>query len=256
MAWSAWHYRAVSHALRQLAAVPALSGLLILAACTWSGNSAPDVSRLDWRFDRLDRVGGLRLQIEGAPRLIPTLAGPAVAFDGVDDALFIDLHPLAEARTFTIEAIFRPDGGAFEQRWLHLAEAPEGRAPGDFRAVDSGPRFLFEIRVVEGGWYLDSFAAGEGYNKALIFPEKVHPLGRWFHVAQSYDGRTYRSYVDGVLQGEAEIAFRPQGPGYSSVGTRINRRSYFKGAVYSARFTRQALPRSAFMKVPAGLRQP
>ena len=47
--------------------------------------------------------------------------------------------------------------------------------------------------------------------------------------------------LGGELQGEAEIAFTPQGEGAASVGTRINRRNYFKGAIRQARFTPRAL---------------
>ncbi|WP_052208452.1 LamG domain-containing protein [Croceibacterium mercuriale] len=205
-----------------------------------------------WQFDDLRRVGGAATRVEGDPQVIQTAAGPAMQFDGKDDALFIESHPLAGAREFTIEAIFRPDGGAFEQRWLHLAEAADDVPAGTYSPVPpSGPRMLFEIRVVGDRWYLDAFATGPGYNKALIVPEKTFPIGQWHHVAQVYDGRTYRSYVDGVLQAEADIAFQPQGPGYASVGTRINRRDYFNGAVLSARFTRSALTPEQFMRKPA-----
>lgn len=232
------------------------AALCLLAACAPGAgvtDSRPGQQIL-WRFDRLDRIGGVPAHVEGEPRLIGTPAGKAAAFDGLDDALFVDAHPLAGAESFTIEAVFRPDGGAFEQRWLHLAEVPGPRQPGDFTAAPpSGPRFLFEIRVVETGWYLDAFVAGPGYNKALIVPEKVYPLGRWYHVAQVYDGTTYRSYVNGELQAEAEIAFKPQGPGYSSIGTRINRRSYFNGAIFLARFVPRALQPAEFLPLPAGL---
>lgn len=235
-----------------------LAGALALALAGCTGTHLPPAASdasVSWRFDNLESVGGLPVHREGAPWLERTPAGPAVAFDGIDDALYLGTHPLAGAETFTIEAIFRPDGGAFEQRWLHLAEVPGGPAADDFRAAPpSGPRFLFEIRVVEDGWYLDAFAAGPGYNKALIAAGKRFPLGRWYHVAQSYDGRVYRSYVDGVLQAEAEIAFRPQGGGYASVGTRIDRRSYFAGAVFAARFSRKALTPASFMSLPPGLR--
>lgn len=208
-----------------------------------------------WRFDQLTTVGGLPVRHEGEPRIVETAAGPAIQFDGRDDALFLDEHPLAGAATFTIEAIFRPDGGVFEQRWLHLAEADSAAPLGAYPPVNaSGPRFLFEIRVVPGGWYLDAFTSGPGYRQALMFPDKLHPVGRWYHVAQTYDGRTYRSYVNGVLQGEAPLAFAPQGPGYSSIATRINRRDYFRGAVYSARFTHRALRPAEFMKLPERLR--
>ncbi|WP_292225982.1 LamG-like jellyroll fold domain-containing protein, partial [Brevundimonas sp.] len=174
----------------------------------------------------------------GAPRLIDSPWGQAVWFDGAGDALFIDNHPLAGARTFTFEALFRPDGGAFEQRWFHLESDPAPDAP--------EARMLFEVRIVEQGWYLDTFAFGPGYRQPLIFPDRIHPLGQWSHVAQTFDGATYRAYVNGVLQGEAPLAFRPQGPGRASVGIRINRVYPFRGAVRQGRFTPTALPPERF----------
>jgi hypothetical protein len=109
---------------------------------------------------------------------------------------------------------------------------------------------LFEIRVVKDRWYLDAFTTGPGYNKALIMPAKTFPVGFWYHVAQVYDGRTYRSYVNGKLQAEADISFQPQGPGYASLGARINGRDYFNGTVLSVRFTRSALTPGQFMPRP------
>lgn len=214
-----------------------LAAPLGLAACA-SLPAAAVPGQTVWTFDRLSTIGGETTHVEGAPRIIASPFGPAVQFDGVDDALFIDRHPLAGAAAFTFEAVFRPDGGAFEQRWFHLQsdEAPGG----------PGTRIMFEIRVVEGGWYLDAFTKGEGYNKPLIETTKLHPIGQWAHVAQTFDGTTYRSFVNGVLQTEAEIAFKPQGPGRSSVGTRINRVNYFNGAVREARFTPRALTRDQF----------
>jgi hypothetical protein len=49
----------------------------------------------------------------------------------------------------------------------------------------------------------------------------------------------FRSYVNGVAAGEAEVAFTPQGEGAASLGTRINRRNYFKGAIRQARLRRE-----------------
>jgi hypothetical protein len=205
---------------------------------------APAPPQIVWTFDRLDAIGGMPTRVEGDPVLIDSPFGRAVKFDGVDDALFIDQHPLAGAATFTLEALFRPDGGAFEQRWLHLAqEAPDtGAAPG----TPASSRIMFEIRVVEGGWYLDAFTKGPNHSRTLALPDKLHPIGRWTHVAQTCDGNNYRSYVDGALEGEAAIDFTPQGPGRTSVGTRINRVSYFNGALREARFTPRALTPAAF----------
>lgn len=197
-----------------------------------------------WTFDNLKRIGGLDVRSEGAPRVIRSPLGRAIEFDGVDDVLFLDAHPLAGAGRFSFEVLFRPDGGAFEQRWFHLesAEAPPV-APGTGRT-----RILFEIRVVGQSWYLDAFMRGEGYNHPLIVPDKLFPVGRWYHVAQSYDGTTYRSYVDGVLQAEAVVAFTPQGPGRACVGMRMNKVNPFRGAVRQAAFTRgEALPPGRFV---------
>ena len=196
-------------------------------------------------------VGGLATRVEGDPRIIDTPVGKAIEFDGVDDALWVEQHPLAGAATFTFEAIFRPYGGAIEQRWFHLAERnPDTGLLTGAAAPDSSARFLFELRVVKGThWYLDAFVNGPGYNKALMFPDKLHPIGQWYHVAQTFDGRTFRSYVNGELQGEAGIPFTAQGQGAASVGTRINRMSYFHGAVRGARFTHAALAPDQFMKV-------
>ena len=61
-----------------------------------------------WTFDRLDQIGGHSATILGHPRVIDTPQGKAVQFNGVDDAIFLDVHPLAGAATFTWEVVFRP----------------------------------------------------------------------------------------------------------------------------------------------------
>jgi hypothetical protein len=221
----------------------ACTGALFLA----TGCLAADApGQTVWLFDNLHTIGGLPVQVEGHPRIVETPAGKAVQFNGVDDALFIDKHPLAGAKTFTFEAIIRPDGGAFAQRWFHLAEIDPATGK------DSNARFLFELRVPPGSkqWYLDAFVNGPGYKQTLAFPEKLYPIGHWYAVAQTYDGKTYRSYVDGVLQGEADIAFVPQGPGHASIGVRMNRVNYFHGAILEARFTPRALTPDEFLKAP------
>lgn len=207
------------------------SVLGLLAALAMLPTSAQARS-VEWTFDRVDRVGGLATRVLGDPRVEDGPEGRAVVFDGVDDAIYLGRHPLAGARAFTVEAVFRPDGGAFEQRWLHLASDDPANQT----------RLLFEIRVVGDSWYLDSFIKGKGYSQVLIDPKKLHPVGRWYHVAQTFDGRTYRSYVNGVLEGEAEVpGFTPQGPGNASVGVRYTRVNFFHGAVRKARFTDRAL---------------
>lgn len=221
-----------------------LSGMLVFTA----QGCAPE--RTTWNFDRPDTIGAASIHMEGAPRKIETPAGPAEQFDGVQDALFADTHPLAGDAMFTAQAVFRPDGGAFEQRWMHLAEVDPRTGK------DTGARFLFEIRVVGNRWYLDAFTTGPGYNKTLAIPQKTFPVGCWYAVAMTYDGQMFRSYVDGVLQAEAPIDYKPQGPGHASLGTRINRVNYFKGAILELQFLGRALPPQEQLKVPAALNEP
>jgi hypothetical protein len=210
------------------------------------GQTAPaDVRAQEvWQFNRLDRIGGHPATTLGQPRVIDAPGGKAVEFDGVDDALIIDVHPLAGAETYTWEAIFRPDGGAAEQRWFHLEENPA-------TGVDSNNRMLFEIRVINGQWCLDAFNKSAAGSKALMNRSNLHPLGAWYHVAAVYDGTEFRSYVNGVQDGAAQVKLAPQGPGKTSVGVRMNKLFYFKGAVRTARFTRRALAPADFLKAPA-----
>jgi len=202
---------------------------------------ADETAQETWTFDRIDRIGGHATTILGHPRLIDSPLGKAVEFNGVDDGLQLDVHPLAGAGTYTWEAIFRPDGGNAEQRWFHLEENPANGS-------DDDNRMLFEIRVIDGRWCLDAFNHTGAQQKALMNRQHLHPLGEWYHVAAVYDGHNFRSYIDGVEDGAAEIHLAPQGPGRTSVGVRINRLFYFKGAIRMARFTRHALDPSEFLK--------
>ena len=206
-----------------------------------------------WRFDNLSHIGGMSPKVEGSPKLVASPVGKAVQFNGSDTALFFPGRPLVGAKTFTIEAVFRPEGGDFQQRWMHIAETDPATGldanPGG--TADPNPRFMFEVRVVKDQWYLDAFVQSKAGSKALAFPEKLHPINQWYAVEQTYDGKTYRAYVNGVLEGEADAAFTPHGPGHVMVGVRMNHVNYFKGSVALARFTDHALAPGEFIKLPA-----
>jgi hypothetical protein len=217
-----------------------LSILLILTAAV----SAPQPGEV-WRFDNITQIGGGKTTVLGHPHTIETPFGKAVEFNGKDDALFVDVHPLAGAEAFTWEIVFHPDAdGAAAQRFFHLQEIDPktGR--------DTQTRMLMETRLSEGKWSLDSFALTGGESQALFDAKKVHPAGRWYAVAAVYDGHEFRNYVDGELQNRADLHLAPQGAGHSSIGTRIDRRDYFKGAILEARFSRRALAPEELLKAP------
>jgi hypothetical protein len=192
-----------------------------------------------WHIDNLEKVGGLPVTVLGDPKVIDAPGGKALEFNGVDDAVFLNVHPLAGAKTWTWEVIFRPaSGGAPEQRFFHLQED----------GTDN--RMLFEIRVIGNQWCLDSFAKSGDSQHALLDRMKLHPLDAWYHAAAVYDGHEFRNYVDGVLEGSAEIHLEPQNAGQTSIGVRINKVNYFKGAILSARMTPRALNPKEFLRKP------
>lgn len=221
---------------------------LLLAASLATGQtsvSAPAPQQQIWRFNRLDAIGGHPTHVLGHPQVIDTPYGKAVQFNGVDDALFVNDHPLAGASTYTWEVIFRPDAdGAPAQRFFHLQE--QDPTTGE----DTNDRMLFEIRIVDGQWCLDSFASSGESNRTLLNCKLLHPLGRWYRVTAVYDGKTLRNYVDDELQGEGSLDLKPQMQGHSSIGVRINKVNWFKGAVLMARMTPRVLKANEFLKMP------
>lgn len=198
-----------------------------------------------WRFDRTDMIGGHPTQILGHPQVIDSPYGKAVQFGGNGDALIVPEHPLAGATASTWEVIFRPDGdGAEAQRFFHLAS----QDPATGADLDS--RMLFEIRIVNGQWCLDSYAGNTGQQITLLNCKALHPMDQWYRVTAVWDGKVMRNYVGDELQGEGPLVMEAEGPGRSSIGMRLNKVFPFKGAVFEARMVPRALKPEEFLKMP------
>ncbi|HSQ23687.1 MAG TPA: GDSL-type esterase/lipase family protein [Pyrinomonadaceae bacterium] len=190
-----------------------------------------------WKIDDLKEIAGSSPIVTGKPQVIKDSTGKAISFDGKGDGLLMNKNPIAGARAFTIEGIFRPEaGGDFEQRWLHVQEdGTENRA-------------LLEIRVTGSEWFLDTFI-NSGSNKLTLYSEKFkHQVGRFYHVALVFDGVMMRDYVDGQAEMSGPLIVSPLGPGKTSLGVRMNHVSWFKGAIREVRFTQRALTPAEFMK--------
>ncbi len=215
------------------------------AATPAMGSAVPAAQGEVWKFDQIEAIGGHPTQILGHPHVIDSPYGKAVEFNGADDALYVGVHPLAGVSTYTWEVIFRPDAdGAQAQRFFHLQE--QDPATGQ----DTDNRMLFEIRIVDGQWCLDSFATTNGQHRTLLNCKLLHPLGKWYRVTAVYDGKELRNYVGDELQDSGSLTLAPQGAGHSSIGTRINRTFYFKGAILMARMVPRVLPPEQFLKMP------
>jgi len=211
-----------------------------------AGGVLPAPHAETWYFNQTAEIGGHPTELIGHPHVIDSPYGKAVEFNGVDDGIFIPEHPLAGASTYTWEVIFRPDvDGPEAQRFFHFQE--QDPATGK----DTMNRMLFEIRIVDGQWCLDSFASSGDSNRTLLNCKMLLPLGKWYRATAVYDGKELRNYVDGELQGAGSLELKPQFAGRTSVGVRINKVYYFKGAVLMARMTPRALQPDEFLKMPA-----
>lgn len=181
---------------------------------------------ITWTIDNLTSIGGHAVSVIGAPAVVQTDIGPAVQFNGRTDGLLIDTNPIAGLRQFTIEVLFSVDrDGSAEQRFLHLQER------------DSENRALLELRLSAGRWSLDSYLRNGAAQLTLLDRERTHAAGAWHTSTTTFDGETMRHYVDGVTQGEGAVAFKPLGPGRTSIGVRQNLVSWFKGRIRSVRIT-------------------
>ena len=221
---------------------------LLLAAVLLSPLSAQS-QQTTWRFDNLTSIDGHAVTLVGSPKVVDTDLGKAIHFAGdhdAGDALVMDTLPLAGTLNYTFEVIFRPmAGGRQAQRFFHVQEN------------GSESRRMFEIRIVDDKWCLDTVAftspPGEKVRSAVMLncdAQHVFPLDRWYAVAAVYDGKMLRGYVNGILQGEMAANLLPLGKGGTSVGTRYTKRDYFSGDIYSARFSARALGVGEFLRVP------
>jgi hypothetical protein len=173
----------------------------------------------------------------GNPQTIDSPYGKAVQFDGVGDGLFVETNPLQDLPRFTLEVVFRPDPkGLPEQRFLHMGEL-------------RGDRVMLETRLTdEDQWYLDAHLRSGDSAKTLIDKEKTHRVGAWYHVALVVDNGKMDTFVDGKHELGAIIRFIPFKGGKTSIGVRMNRVYWFKGAICRIRITPKCLSPHEFRK--------
>lgn len=207
--------------------------IALMVGCSGGGQK----DQMVWQLDNLETIGGHPVEVVGEPQVIKTPEGKAMEFDGVDDAIFLDVHPLAGWDIFTVEVIFKPyPNGLRAQRFFHMQES------------DSKERVMFETRLTaDNKWFLDTFIQSGDGKHTMYARDHTHPIGPWYHAAIVVDGKTFKHFVNGNLELVKEIGFAPQDPGRTSLGVRINKVYWFKGAIRTTRFTHGVLTPQEFL---------
>jgi hypothetical protein len=191
-----------------------------------------------WDINNLKNIGGNKVTILGSPKVLDTPVGRATQFDGIDDGLILNTNPLIGAKVFTVEIIFQPDsGGNAEQRFFHMGE------------ID-GDRVLIETRLIDNNrWFLDTYIRSGESERTLYAEDFLHPTGRWYHAALVYDGKQMRHFVNGSMELEGLVRFAPMAGGQTSIGCRLNRVFWYKGAIRKIRITPRVLSPKEFLPI-------
>lgn len=192
-----------------------------------------------WDINNTECIGGHKTTAIGSPKVIVTEKGKAVEFDGIDDILIVDALGLTGAEKFTVEVIIRPDPNSYEseQKFLHVQEN------------DTKNRIiLLTGKAREDLWYFDSFVKTSKDAQNLWDSKKTHPTGRWYNVTIVCNGKRLGQYVNGSLELSGKLEVAPYGKGKVSIGAKLNKKSFFKGAIRKIRFTPRALKPREFLK--------
>lgn len=197
-----------------------------------------------WDIDTLENTGGHPTTIIGNPQVVMTDMGKAVEFDGDGDMLLIDGNPLGEAKEFTIEIIFKPDG-AYPQntdpRFVHIQDPDDADAK----------RVMMELRITEENlWYLDGFMNTDNANLTLIDASFTHPTSQWMHAAVTYGNGVFKTYVNGTEELSDNVTYASEivaPDAKTSLGARMNQRNWYRGIIKTFKVTQRVLTPEEFL---------
>ena len=179
------------------------------------------------------RAGGNAM---GSPQVAPN---DGLSFDGVDDRVAFGPAPSLGVTTFTIETWFRRDG-------------PGATATTGSGGIVAVPLVTKGMAEADGDNRDANYFLGiEGKRRVLAvdFEDTItggnHPAfgvtpicdGIWYHAAASYDGTTWRIYLNGNLEAQVVVgAFTPRSDSiqHAALGTALNSTGNAGGAFFGA----------------------
>ncbi|MFL6005040.1 MAG: LamG-like jellyroll fold domain-containing protein [Gaiellaceae bacterium] len=163
--------------------------------------------------------------VVGAP------AGKGLQFDGTNDYVTFGAAPSLGAATFTLETWFKRTGAGVGTNTGSggIANAiplvTKGRAEAEGSNVDMN--YFLGIDASSGQLVADFEEGGSGTT-----PGQNHPVSGgtvvtsnvWHHVAATYDGTTWRLYLDGAADGSLTVGQPPRADSiqHAALGTAMN----------------------------------
>jgi acid phosphatase type 7 len=176
-----------------------------------------------------------------------TAANFALAFDGANDYVTFGTAPALGAGAFTIETWFKRTGAGISTSTgtMGVDAVPlvaKGRAEADATTQDMN--YFLGIRASDGVLVADFEEGAGGASPGLNHPViGVTPVSMnvWHHAAATYDGATWRLYLNGSLQAQLSVGRPPRSDSiqHASLATALTSTGaaagFFAGAIDETR---------------------
>lgn len=207
-----------------------------------AGASGEDAGVVDpMRDGGTDPGDGGALDAAGPTCAATDTGSEALRFDGVDDYVSMGVAPELGLAELTLEAWIRREGRGEESGTgvggvTLVPIIAKGRGESDGSNVDCNYAFGLHGDVLAA----DFEDMASGANHPVIGRTAV-PEGDWHHVAATYDGSSWRLYLDGRLDVERAVGATPRADSiqHFGVGTTFNStgvsRGRFAGAIDEVR---------------------
>jgi hypothetical protein len=115
---------------------------------------------------------------------------------------------------------------------------------------DQESRVLIEIRLTDDHqWFLDTYIKSGKSERTLFAQDFLHSLDGWYHAALIFDGQNMQHFVNGVKELQGTVDYTPMTGGQTSIGCRMNKVYWFRGAIRKVKITPGVLSPREFMSV-------